>query len=249
MKKNRLPYIKVFSSFCFILILSMSVFVFAFSSSIPASETIISNSKSFSIYFVAIAKSQLESEACMLAKDKILYNNAGYVWKNENYYYVINSAYENKNDAELVSLNLSQNKINNDVFRVDFSSISIDSPFSSKESTSILNTSLDVFLSCYRSLFDISVALDNNVYDYTKAMFEINRVNAQTDEIIKNYNLIFSEIKIPTIEALSLSLYKLNETTSCLSQIGEENSGNLLSQIRYSYCEILEIYYDFLNNV
>lgn len=247
MKKNRLPYIKVLSSFCFILILAMSVFVFAFSSA-TASEIVLSNSKSFSIYFVAVAKSQIESEACTLAKDKIADNNAGYVWKNENYFYVINSAYENKNDAELVGLNLSQNNIKNDIFKVDFLSISIDSPLSSKEATSILSASLDAFLSCYRSLFDISVSLDNKVYDYTKTMFEINRVNAQTDEIMKNYNLIFSEIEIPSLESLSLALSKLNETTSHLSQIGEENN-ELISQIRYSYCEILEIYYDFLNIV
>lgn len=247
MKKNKLSFVKVLSPFCFILILAMSVFVFAFSST-TASETVLSNSKSFSIYFVAVAKSQIKSEACTLAKDKIAENNAGYVWENENYYYVINSAYENKNDAELVGLNLSQKNIKNDIFKVDFSSISIDSPISSKEATSILNASLDVFLSCYRSLFDISVSLDNNVYDYTKTMFEINRVNAQTDEIMKNYNLIFSEIEIPSLESLSLALSKLNETTSHLSQIGEKNN-ELLSQIRYSYCEVLEIYYDFLNIV
>lgn len=247
MKKNKLPYIRVLSSFCFILILAMSVFVFAFSSA-TASEIVLSNSKSFSIYFVAVAKSQIESEACTLAKDKIADNSAGYVWKNENYFYVINSAYENKNDAELVGLNLSQNNIKNDIFRVNFSSISIDSPLSSKEATSILNSSLDAFLSCYRSLFDISVSLDNNVYDYTKTMFEINRINSQTDEIMKNYNLIFSEINTPPFETLSLSLSRLNEITSCLSQTSEESS-ELLSQIRYSYCEILEIYYNFLNIV
>lgn len=248
MKKNKL--IKVITSICFVFLLCGLSFVLAFSSATNVSETSLYNTPSFTIYFVSTAKSQLESEALSLAKDAMNNDGGGYVWQKDNYYYVVSSAYENKNDAQLVSNSLTNENIDNEIFEIEFSSLNLSPPISSTETKNTFNAGVHLFYTTYKDLFDISVSLDTNLYDETKALIEINRVEAKADEIMKNFHLVFGEISQPLVDSLEEAIIDENETLGLLSsnqKLTEKQT--LISQIRYSYTKICAIYHNFLEKI
>ena len=239
---------KIISAILLVFILSGISFVSAFSSSL-ATETTTAPSPSFSIYFVSTNKSQLETEALSLANDVAKNNGAGYVWKNGNYFYVISSAYENKNDANLVSAEMTSKKIDNEVFEIEFPLKSIASPIDSPEAKNTFNAASNIFLSTYKTLFDISVSLDTHIYEETTARIELNHVQAKSNEILRNFNIVFEKESNDQIIMLNTSIQKLNDSLENLCQENDKNTTSLLSQIRYCYCKILAVYFDFLTKI
>lgn len=247
MKKSKL--IKFISAISFVFILVLSVFSFAFTSSTINTESSTS-SPSFSIYFVSTAKSQLESEASSLANDVISSGGGGYVWQNGNYFYVISSAYENKNDATLISNKLSNENISNEVFEVSFPSFSFPLEFEKSEEKNVFVAGINLFYSSFKDLFDVSISLDTSLYDETKALIEINRLQAKADEVMKNFNLIFQNTENKILTSLEDAIVDENETLGLLAEkqmLTEKQS--LLSLIRYSYTKICAIYHNFLEKI
>ena len=245
--KNR--YRKTIAFVSFLFILSFGIFSFAFTSSANNLEGNMA-SPSFSIYFLATAKSQLESEASVLAKDEMASGNGGYVWQEENYFYVISSAYENKNDATLVSNNLKNEGIKNDVFEISFPSLSFPTTFEKSEEKSTFFTSINLFYSLYKQLFDISICLDTNLYSETQALLEINTLQAKADETMKNFSLLFTEQTSQIFCSLEEAIVDTNETIGMLAEKQTLSpKQNLLSLTRYSYTKILAIYHIFLEKI
>lgn len=250
MEKNKTKNIKVFSSICFVFVVIGTIFASAFSTSTTTAETQTCNVPSFSIYFVSTSKSQVENESRTIGKDIMKNGGAGYVWQKENYFYVISSAYENKNDADLVSTQLKNNKIENEVFEVKFDSVNLACPNNTPESKSMLTTALNSFHSTYQNLFDLSVSLDTNIITETSTQLEINSIHAKSDEIMKNFHIVYGDLKIEIINELENSLIDLNESLGLLAQQQKlDEKQTMLSLIRYCYIEICEIYFNFLSTI
>ncbi len=244
--KNRFK--KTISLISFLFIFSFGIFSFAFTSSTTVENNLAC--PSFSIYFVSTAKSQLEAEASSLARDEMSNQNGGYVWHEGNYFYVISSAYENKNDATLVSTNLKNSGIKNEIFEITFPSISFPFSFKSSEEKSIFQAAINLFYSSYKHLFDISICLDTKLYDETKALIETNNLQAKADEIMKNFTLVFNEEKDAIFNHLDEAIIDTNETIGLLTEKQFLSSKqSFLSLTRYTYTKILAIYHNFLEKI
>ena len=238
----------IFSTILFAIMLVMLSFVFSFST-LQASETFSANSPSVKIYFVSSTKSQLESSAKTLAEYQMARNGAGYIWNIDNYFYVISSAYENKNDADLVSASLKNKGEENEVFELTLPSINFISPIASPEAKSTLSAGLNIFLSTYRSLFDISICLDTKIYDETNAFLEINKCYAKADEIMKNFHIVFGDREEKNIMSLENAILDLNENLALLAENQKVNEKQtLISQVRYKYVQTIEIFNNFVLN-
>jgi len=238
----------ILSTVIFSIMLVMLSCIYSFST-LQASETFVVSSPSLKMFFIYSTKSQLGSSAKSLAEYQMARNGAGYIWKNENYYYVISSAYENKNDAELVSAKLKSDGEENEIFEISLKSINFICPISSPEAKSTLGAGLNLFVSTYRSLFDISVCLDTKIYDETNAFLEINRTYAKADEVMKNFHIVFGECEEKQIKSLENAILDLNESIGFLAENQKINEKQtLISQIRYHYVQIIEIFNSFLTN-
>lgn len=250
MKISKVKKFNIITVICSVFLAFGLCFVFAFSSSTAVTETNLSSTPSFCLYCVSTAKSQLESEAVTLGKDNMKSGGGGYVWKKENYFYVISSAYENKNDAMLVSADLENNNVKNEVVEFQFDLINLSSPINSPEAKSTFNAAINMFISAYKDLFDISVCLDTNIYDETNAFLEINRIQAKADEIMKNFHLVFKDCSSAICDSLEKAIISTNEAISHLADNKKEFENQpLLSQIRYCYTKTCAVYADFLENI
>lgn len=239
---------KTIAFLCFLFIFSLGIFSFAFTSSTNVESGLAGSS--FSICFVSTAKSQLEAEASCLAKDQMSNQHGGYVWQEGNYFHVISSAYENKNDAILVSNNLKNSGIKNEVFEVDFPSVSFPFSFQSNEEKSSFQAAINLFYTSYKQLFDISICLDTKLYDETKALIETNNLQAKADEVMKNFSLLFGEEKEEFFINLQDAIVDANETIGLLAEKQFiSTKQDFLSLTRYTYTKILAIYHVFLEKI
>ena len=223
-----------------------------FSSFILPTSTQISGqikSNEFEIHFLALNKSTLSSSASSLAKDVQSLGGGGYVWKNGEYFYVVSSAYANKNDAILVQNNLKASAIESEIFSVKFPSIVIEGGYDS-ESKKVLGKAINVFESSYLALFDIAISLDTQVYNEISARLAVNSNHANINSVIADFQTLFSQNDDGKISNLSLALSSLSKTSANLCSGVIINSGQTYSSlIKYRYLEILATYHALVENL
>ena len=116
-------------------------------------------------FMLSLSKSKLEKEAEATMQDYQKEGAGGFVWKIDDYYYVLSSAYLNKNDAQLKQVSIKQEYgIDCEILPIKFKSIKIEGNFTSEEKK-VLNKSLSICNSFYSSIFDIAVSIDTGVYN------------------------------------------------------------------------------------
>lgn len=207
------------------------------------------SSNEFEIYMLSLSKSQVENEAKSLAPDYRKIGAGGFIWKKGDYYYVVSSAYANKNDAELVqnSIKLNQN-IKSEIFSVKFKSYSLNGYFSGEEKK-VIQKALNSCQLFYTTVYDIAISLDTGVYNEISAKLAVNDASHTLATTYANFNTLYPV----TPSSPYNDINKLNENAVKLAQ--KLSSGERLSDgqtysslIKYRYLEILDLYYSFINN-
>ncbi len=203
-------------------------------------------SNSFELYFLCLGKSQVESESKTIAKDFQNIGAGGYVWKNENYYYVVSSVYANKNDATLVQNSIKTNQnIDSEIISIDFNNIELSGTFNNDESK-ILTKSLNIFQEFYLNIYDIAISLDTCVYNEISARLAVSNNHNALSTLLANYEIIFQEKMTGDVKIIYDYLIQANQISQSLC------SGTLVSTnqtysslLKYRYTEMLALYKSF----
>ena len=182
-------------------------------------------------YLVCPAKSQLEREAEILAKDTP--DSSGYIWKNGEYYYVVYGAYENKNDATLVIKQLEKQQTNCELLEIYFNQILIDEDFSVDQRNLLVST-YSMFLTSFRLLSDLAIGQQTAVYS---TAYSQEKLDGLIEKLEKNADLFESAFT-------NNSSYKINETIEYFSDLIETvcMTKPEIQDLKYNSIEILEIY-------
>lgn len=243
--KNKKTFLITFSLIVFMAILLIANFV---ADAVIKSSTSISqvSSNSCQLYFLASGKSKLKSEVLSQQQDNADLNFASFVWQNDEYYYLLIDVFKNKNDATLIQNNLKKtyNK-DSEIFSVKFSSFKTSGSFSN-EQAKVLNKTLNSFLTFYSSLFDIAVSLDTNILNSISAQLQINEKHHSLMALYKNFETLFDGYE---------EFDALKDTIKITKQVSEDltksayifKNQTYSSLIKYSYCQILNAYLNFLN--
>lgn len=202
-------------------------------------------SNNFEIHCLSLAKSQVESEATTLAKDYMLIGAGGFVWKNENYYHVISSAYSNKNDAILVQNSIKTNQnLDSEIITISFESKEIIGNFSSEE-TKVLTKALNCFQEYYLSIYDIAISLDTSVFNEISARLAVNNIHNNLATTIANFETIYKDNYVGNIKILHDALKKASQTSQALcSGLTINTNQTYSSLLKYRYLEMLNIFYN-----
>lgn len=203
------------------------------------------SSPAFEIHLLTIGKSQVKQEAISSSVDYQKSNSGGYIWGQENYFYVISSAYLNKNDAVLVQNSLFETK--SEILSIKFNSFSISGNFGNEESK-ILIKALSCPFEYYKEIYDIAVSLDTTVYNEISARMAVNNAHNNLASIIDNFELLFKENDDNVLKEVKSMLQKVKQTSQKLcGGILLNNTQTYSSLLKYRYTEILDCYYKFLN--
>jgi len=210
------------------ILISTNIFQFA--------STIESESKTFYALTTASAKTQTELVSSKTTLQS--QNGAGIIFEQDGLFHLIASIYENLPDAQKVQTNLKTQNISTEIIKIQIDSTSLDGNFSTEE-TAILNACINCKFELFKSLYDIAISLDTNVFDIKKAKLECNNIFSKHIESKTNLETFFknsnNEIKNlkSQLENISIHLSNLiSENTECDTQ-------TFSSLIKYTYCKIL----------
>ncbi len=170
------------------------------------------------LYLVYLAKSQLKNEADLLSTDYEI--GAKYVWQEKQYYFVVHSAYENENDAQLVVKKLESQLIDAKMIEIKFPEIYFEEMFSQNERNLVIEVLSEFFIT-FRFTSDLAVGLQTSVYS---SEYVIDKLETQTKKLEKikstyyetfkdNYDnklIILSEYFADMLEVVSISDYSYN---------------------------------------
>ena len=192
------------------------------------------------LYMLTLAKSKVEKEAKMLASDYQNIGAGGYIWEQNDYYYVVSSVYNNKNDAVLVQNSVKANQgFDSEIITVKFPSFSINGNFSADEKR-VLDKALNCFYSYYLSIYDIAISLDTNVNNEVSAKLAVNNAHNTLNNVVDDFNTLFSSIKSDDLNELSAALSNsLKESQDlCLGTLVSPNQ-TYSSLLKYRYTAVL----------
>ena len=206
------------------------------------------SSNEFNLHFLTLAKSQVKNEALSHASDYRKIGAGGVVWQSAEYYYVVSSAYVNRNDADLVQSNLKQvQNIESEIISVNFKSITLSGTFSADEKKIILKA-LSASQNYYNSIYDIAISLDTGVYNEISAKLTVNSAHNTLSNTYADFNTLFGEPLTAPLNDISLLLQNITKVSQKLCT-GERISTDQTysSLLKYRYLEVLSIYNEFLN--
>lgn len=248
-KKHKKTLLSVLVSFVLVGCLMLANYISSLI--IPAdnnTESITQNA--FTLHFLTLGKSQVENEAISHAPDYRTIGAGGVVWQKDDYYYIVSSAYANKNDAELVKSNLLQTQnIESEIISYTFDSITINGNFSA-EQKKIISKALSWAQSFYNSIYDIAISLDTGVYNEISAKLAVNSVHNTLATIYADFSTLYQ----PPLDEPLNNIYTLLKSSSQISQqlcTGQRVSeGQTYSSLlKYRYLEVLSLYDEFTKSI
>jgi hypothetical protein len=200
----------------------------------------------FKVYAISLGNYSTKASAETTAVTYRQKNAGGYILKINGTYHIIASAYEKENDAKLVQENLLKEDITSQIIIIGFEEIDLENISSNSQEKEFID-SLGIFKIVYLKLYDISVSLDTNVIDETRAKIEIIELKAEVEERLE-------KIKRGTtaVDGIYYQIIKnkFNQIIDLLNDLKnyEQSDGIILSsKIKYTYVFVLDIAKDLIN--
>lgn len=230
---------------CFVCVFTLCLVV----ANILASSLISANkntyevkSSSFDLYMICLGKSQVKKEVEGMQEEYQKIGAGGYVWSQEGYYYLVSSAYLNKNDGVLVQNSIKNKGIDSQLISQNFPSLSIMGDFSDEES-SVMSKALNIFQDYYHELYDIAISYDTSVYNEISTRLAVNNAHSNLSSKIANFETLFGDIQDDQLQKLGDALSKtLSISKKLCSGVPLNSSQTYSSLIKYHYLEILDVY-------
>lgn len=197
-------------------------------------------SSAYNIYAIAFYKTTDESSTSGLAKKIQTKNGAGYVYKKDNVYYVLASAYESENDAKKVLEKNETDMLSGEIIKISVNEISLNMTLSGKEKIAISN-SLGCFKDVYLNLYDLSVSLDTEVKNQTECKLAISNLKANLTKIQSDFDTHFNAKLDKNLLSIKL---KLADLSTMLQDLLEQDSDGLSFSSKLKYDSIQAVMYN-----
>lgn len=241
-KKNFGKIFTVFSLFiCFLLSLTFAELFSNLITKTHYSSAVTANKNySYTVYAVCLYQSPSKPLAAEYAATLQKSNGAGYIWKMDNTFYVLASAYLEQNDAELVKKNLEENKHSVSIIELQIPEVEIPSSNTNKENN-VINNAVGQFKTIYQDLYDVSISLDTEIFDQSKAKAEISNIMGETKKIFANFDSVFGAKLNQKLLEIKLAL---TNAENILQNLINCDSTKLSFMIKYSYIDVLRENYD-----
>ena len=211
------------------------------SSAITVSGKAVSSSgfSELKVFAISLGEFTSESQAKTLAEQISKKGGAGFVYKTDNLFYVLASAYEEENDAKLVQKNLSEAGTTSNIIEISCG-IPEFKDVSSTQQKKAFQSALTQLKSTFILLYDISVSLDTGAIDETKAKIEIIDVNSQLETILKKTSKGTSAIDGIYYQQISNTFSEIEDCLNVLKNYESIDGVSLSSKIKNGYLSVVD---------
>lgn len=200
-------------------------------------------SNGFQLYMLSLSKSKIKKESSSIAKDFQSIGAGGFIWKYEDYYHNISSAYSNKNDAILVQNSIKNNKnIDSEILTITFNPITLTGSFDNNENK-IISSSLNSFYTFYTNIYDIAISLDTSLYDEHYAHLEVNHTHNNLLTTITDFETYYKNNLVGNLKIIDKYLQQaLSISKSLCDEKYINKTQTYSSLLKYKYLEMLSLY-------
>lgn len=194
-------------------------------------------SSGFVVYAVSLYKTQTKAQAREMSEVTMRKNGAGYIYQDNEAFYVFASCYENKADAEKVVSNLKENEVSSSIKDLQFNEILLKSKMTEQEKT-VLIKALSSFKNLYKKLYDLSVSIDTKLLTEIQAKVLLNDIISEQSKVQTNFETIFNSKLTSTLLEIKLSLSNIS---NILNNLADFSSLDIpyTSQVKNTYFQVL----------
>ncbi len=201
------------------------------------------------LHMLSLSKSKVEKEAKTIASDFQEIGAGGYIWKKDEYYHVIASAYINRNDAELVksSIKLNQN-IDSEILSIKIPAYSIKGSFTSEEKK-VVTKALLCAQNFYTSIYDIAVSIDTGVLSEISAKLSVNNTVNMLSTTYANFETLYPNAITNPMKELGGYLKKVLKISQLLASDERISSAQTYSShLKYRYLEVINTFINYIKS-
>lgn len=205
-----------------------------------SNTTSSSGQNAYTIFAVTLGnytnKSSALEQSAIIQKQ----GGAGFVWQNENKFFVIASAYAEENDAHLVKENLEKENLTPEIITINIDAITISGNHTTAEQNALVGA-VTIYKTVFDNLYDISVALDTAVSSEAQSLLFVADVENLVSKTKLNFEAQFNENLSTDALYIKLSLADLDKKISALKNFAPTTNQTLSSKIKQTYMEAIEL--------
>lgn len=135
-------------------------------------------------YAVVLGKYDTFDEAERVALGSTIQGASGYVWQQDNKYYVIGNIYSARVDADKVIENISGTNYHTEVLDVSFSNLNLNFDVYDNSDMPTINKALEIFEATYIELYDFSIKYDSGEISHLAVSSNISKLRGEVKGLI-----------------------------------------------------------------
>ena len=207
-------------------------------------SSFIQNAKT--LYALCLDNATTIEDAHKKSGDQQKQGGAGFIFQTNNGFKVISSIYSTKTDCEKVKSNLISSGVNVEIIQLTLPAINLKVSLNSS-SSQILGEGLNLFYKNYQILYNLSVEFDKQNIDLIKVKSSIKNLQDENSKIVQKYSNQF--VKSSNVSILYIKIYLNKINTNLDNLLMGDESINLSSSIKQTYCNIINDYLILCNEI
>ncbi|MGN1207839.1 MAG: hypothetical protein ACI4TI_00015 [Christensenellales bacterium] len=211
---------------------------------VNAGSTFVQDTKI--LYALSLNSCSNKSQALELSSEQQKQGGAGFVFESDGKFFVISSIYSSLKDCQKVKQNLSGSGINSDIVKITLLPISIKINLNSSSST-ILSQAINSFYENYLTLYKLSIEFDQQKIDVSKLKSSVKNLFESNATILQNFSKCFSTSSNASLLYVKIYLKKANSILE--NFLSKDESSNLSSEIKQTYCQMINTYFDLCEEI
>lgn len=205
-------------------------------------------SNQHSYYAVAMGEYDSESEAQAVASGVSIMGAGGYVWYDNQKYYVIGNVYKTKEESEIVLKNITGTNYNTFIKEMVFKKIDYNAETLTKEQRKVVKDGILFLNQIYEKCYNYAIKFDKGEIVSTVISSELNTLNGEVKVLASKLDAINSvAVTNQTLLLKNAMINVGNELENAVLKVINGSSVN--KDLKYLTTSVAVIKYNFYNEI
>lgn len=191
------------------------------------------------MYAVAMGKYEKVSDAEKVALGATIQGAGGYLWKDDDYYYVLGSVYADSESADSVAKNLSGTNYDISVLKISMPKVALSFDDLEPKSVSTIRDAIEFFDTCYQKIYDYTISFDKSEANNLGVSSSLSELRGDLKVYISTIQSINSSGNAKIQEVIN-GLIRLDELLD-QAIIKTIDNSSTSSYLKYTLCSIVNI--------
>lgn len=194
------------------------------------------------MYAVSMGNYTSRSEAEGVALGLTIQGGGGYIWREDDNYYVLGSVYSDSNSASAVAENLASSKYQVSVLKITMPKVALNFDNKENKSVSVIRDAIDFFEKTYLKIYDYAIMFDKSEINNLAISSYLSEMRGQVKVYISSIQSLIS-VDDGGLQEIQNGLIKFDELLD-QAIIKTIDNSSTSSYLKYTLCSLTQIEYD-----